>query len=75
MKNKNTRVWIWMEEYAVQKAVYNPGNRTLIVYNEQDEIILKRTGISLKQLPSLEALFFHFGAKRIDGQKEPFTYL
>jgi hypothetical protein len=75
MKNKNARIWIWMEDHELHKAVYYPANRTLIIYNEQDAVILKHTGVAIKQLPSLEAMFFHFGAKRIDGQKEPFTYL
>jgi hypothetical protein len=75
MKNKGTQIWIWIEENTFHKAVYNPADRTLIIYNEWDEIILKRTGISPEQFLSFEVLFFHFGAKRIDGQKEPFTYL
>jgi hypothetical protein len=75
MNNKNTRIWIWMQENQLHKAVYNPTDNSLIVYNELDEIILKRTGISPEQLTQLEALFISLGAKRMDGHKEPFTYL
>ena len=75
MNPKNIRIWIWLQENTVNKAVYNPTDRTLIVYNEHDEIILKRTGITAEQLNALEALFLQLGAKRIDGHKEPFTYL
>jgi hypothetical protein len=55
--------------------VYNSMDYTLIVYNERDEIILKHTGIISEQLTRLEVLFLTIGAKRIDGHKEPFTYL
>jgi hypothetical protein len=75
MINKNTRIWIWLQENELFKAVYNPADGTLIVTNERDEIILKRTGIASEQLKRLEELFLTIGAKRMDGNKEPFTYL
>jgi hypothetical protein len=75
MTNKNTRIWIWLQENELHKAVYNPTDCTIIVYNERDEIILKHTGITSEQLTRLEKLFLTIGAKRIDGHKEPFTYL
>ena len=75
MNTKNLHIWIWLQENTVNKAVYNTTERTLIVYNEHDEIILKRTGITPEQLTALEVLFLHLGAKRLDGHKEPFTYL
>jgi hypothetical protein len=75
MSTKNQRIWIWLQENNLQKAVYNPTDRTLIVYDAQDQIILKRTGITPEQLNALEVLFLQLGAKRLDGHKEPFTYL
>jgi hypothetical protein len=75
MNTKNLRIWIWLQDNTVNKAVYNPADRTFIVYNQYDEIIMKRTGITSEQLTALEILFAHLGAKRLDGHKEPFTYL
>lgn len=75
MINRNARIWIWLQELELYKAVYNPDDRTLIIYNERSEIILKRTGITPEQLIQLEVLFLSLGAKRIDGQQEPFTIL
>jgi len=73
---KNTlRIWIWFEENKLHKAVYNPVEKTFIVYNEFDGIILKRIGITPEQHTWIEEFFLSLGAKRIDGQKEPFTYL
>ena len=75
MKEQNAHVWIWMENTLLQKAVYTPKDRTLVVYNENDEVIIRRRGITPEQLASLKVLFLHLSAKRIDGKKEPFTYL
>jgi hypothetical protein len=73
--NKTTHVWIWMQENCLHKAVYSVNDQTLIVYNEREEIILKRNGVTPEQFLRLEALFISIGAKRLDGHKEPFTYL
>jgi hypothetical protein len=75
MVNKNVRIWIWLQENELYKAVYSSIDCTLIVTNERDEIILKHTGITSEQLTRLEVLFLTLGAKRMDGHKEPFTYL
>jgi hypothetical protein len=72
---KNNRIWIWMQENNLHKAVYTPNQQTLVVYNERDEIVLKRNGITTAQFTNLEAMFVSIGARRIDGRKEPFTYL
>jgi hypothetical protein len=75
MKNKNERIWMWLQDYELYKAVYNPTDRTFLVFNERDEIILKYTGLTAEQLKRLEMLFVHIGAKHLDGHTEPFTYL
>lgn len=76
MENKkNTHVWIWIQENCLHKAVYSVNDQTLIVYDEREEIILKRNGVTPEQFLRLEALFISVGAKRLDGHKEPFTYL
>ena len=75
MNTKNARIWIWMQETELYKAVYNPVDGTLIITNERNEIILRRTGITPEQLTKLEVLFLQCGAKRMDDHEEPFTYL
>jgi hypothetical protein len=75
MKEQNAHVWIWMENDFLQKAVYTPRDQTLVIYNEKDEVIIRRKMITPEQLASLKVLFLHLNAKRIDGKKEPFTYL
>lgn len=75
MNDKNVRVWIWIQDDILHKAVYNPSDKIFTVYNERDEIIFRRIGLPPDKLSSLETFFLHLGAKRIDRQKEPFTYL
>jgi hypothetical protein len=75
MNNNHIRIWIWLQDAEIHKAVYNQLEKTLIVTNDRNEIILKRSGITSEQLTQLEALFLRVGAKRIDGHQEPFTYL
>lgn len=68
-------IWVWMHENSLYKAVYSVCEQLLVVYNERGEIILKRKGVTPDQFLRLEALFMSMGAKRLDGHKEPFTYL
>jgi len=71
----NTRIWIWLQENSVFKAVYTPNDDTLTIYNEQEQILLRRTGITPAILVKIEQMFSAMGARRIDNHKEPFTYL
>ena len=76
MNTKPTKhIWVWMHENRMHKAVYSVYDQLLVVYNDQEEIILKRKGVTLEQFLRLEALFVSVGAKRLDGHKEPFTIL
>jgi len=73
MIKKNCKIWIWIENSRLLKALYNPCERTLTIYNENDEIIVKREELNQNQIKKLETIFLSKGAKRIDSRKEPFT--
>ena len=76
MTNKITKhVWIWMQDDGLYKVIYSANDRTLIVYNERDERILIRDGVTPAQFRRLQTRIVAHGAKRLDGRKEPFTYL
>ena len=75
MVEKNACIWGWLQDSEVYKAVFRPMDRTLIVFNSQDEIILTYTGLTVEQLQELQDLFVRIGAKQIDNRTEPFTYL
>jgi hypothetical protein len=75
MMDTTTRVWVWVQNNELYKAVYKSNDRTLVVSNERDDVILQYKGISLELLARLEALFVQLGAKNLNDRNEPFTYL
>ncbi|MEM4258980.1 MAG: hypothetical protein QXL17_07530 [Candidatus Thermoplasmatota archaeon] len=75
MQIKNVHIWVWMHGHYLWKAVYDPQRRSLTIFNEYDEMVIRRTGLTDQQVKNLEFAFLCIGAKRIDNHKEPFTYL
>jgi hypothetical protein len=57
MDKKNQRVWIWLQDSELYKAVYYSTDRKMVVFNEQDEIILIYTDVTAEQLKELENVF------------------
>ena len=72
---KNVRIYIWLHNGKVMKAIACPDEKTITVYDENDTILIKRTGLTAAQLKKIEQVLSTFGAKRIDGESESFTYL
>ncbi len=75
MSKTAAKIWIWLDGTTLIKAVYNPLNRTLTILDENDRLLLKRIGITVEQAYQLAAKLAVIGAKRMDGNREPFTYL
>lgn len=75
MINKAAKVWIWVHNDRILKAVSNQESGTLTIYDEYDNIILRRTGLSKQQVKAIEYMFATYNLKRLDDHKEPFTYL
>lgn len=75
MTNRNTNIWIWVQNNRILKAVSNQDTGTLIIYDEDDNILLKRTGLTKQQIKKIEVIFSNCNIKKIDDHKEPFTYL
>ena len=75
MMNKTKRIWLWIHNGQLMKAVFCPEEGSLTLYDEKDVVLLRRKGLSPAQMRTLETMLSTSGAKRIDGQNEPFTYL
>jgi len=75
MPKTTAKIWIWLDGTTLIKAVYNPLNRTLTILDETDRLLLKRIGLSPEQAYQLAAKLALIGAKRMDDNREPFTYL
>lgn len=75
MANTNERIWLLLQDAELYKVVYRSTDRTLLVYNSKDDLLLTYSGITAEQLQQLEMLFAKIGAKKLDNRSEPFTYL
>jgi hypothetical protein len=72
---KDIKIWIWVQHDRILKAISNKEAGTLTIYDEYDNIILRRTGLSKQQIKTIELIFTTYNLKRVDDHKEPFTYL
>jgi antitoxin component YwqK of YwqJK toxin-antitoxin module len=75
MTKKKTKIWIWMQNNRILKAISNQETGTLTIYDEQGKILLKRTGLTKQQIKKIEINLSNSRIKRLDDHKEPFTYL
>jgi len=75
MANTDVKIWIWITGGRLFKAISNPATKTIVVYDEKDNVLLKRSGLSIPQMKKIEIIFSLYGARRMDSNKQPFTYL
>ena len=75
MLRKNTKIWIWIQNNRLLKAISNQDTGTLTIYDEWDNILLKRTGLTRQQVKKIEICLSSQRVKQIDDHREPFTYL
>jgi hypothetical protein len=73
--NPSIKIWIWVQNYRILKAISNQEAGTLTIYDEYDNILIRRIGLSKQQVKALEVLLSNCNAKRIDDHNEPYTYL
>ena len=67
-------LWIWLDGTTLIKAVYNPLDHTLTIYDETDRLLLRRTGLSPEQAHHLATMLAIIGARRMNDHDEPVTY-
>ena len=75
MKKRNVKIWIWLYKGKIVKAVSCLEDGTLTIYDEHDNILIKRTGLTPVQIKKIENVLSISGAKQINKRGEPFTYL
>jgi len=69
------RVWIWINNNRLYKAISNPATKTITIYDAEDKILIRRTGLTVQEIKKIEVTLDTYGARRIDGHNQPFTYL
>ena len=75
MEQSNERIWIWVQDSEVYKAVCRQKDYSFFVFNSRDELILSYHGMTTSQLNELEQLLLRFGAKQLGFGNESFVYL
>jgi len=75
MTQKNVNIWIWLQNDRLTKAILSPDEGTLKIYDENDNLILKRTGLTKFQVKQIENTIIKYGAKKLDKHAEPFKFL
>ncbi|MBU0496843.1 MAG: hypothetical protein KKC68_06530 [Candidatus Thermoplasmatota archaeon] len=59
--------WIWVQDEKLIKAIYHKKHKTLVIFDEHDEVLLKREGVDESQIKKIEILFLNCGAQRMDS--------
>jgi len=75
MTTKNVNIWIWLQNGKIIKAISSVDDGTIKIYDEQDNLILKRTGLTKFQVKKIENNILKYGAKRLNQHAEPFRFL
>ena len=75
MATHNVNIWIWIQNGKIVKAILNSDEGILRIYDECDNLILKRTGLNKSQVKQIETCIIRYGAKRLDKHAEPFKFL
>jgi len=75
MVKEKANIWIWLQNGEIYKAISNVENGTIQVYDEQDNLVLKRTGLTQIQVKQIEHIILKYGAKKLDRHAEPFKFL
>jgi len=75
MIQKNTNIWIWIQNDKIFKAILNHDEGTIRIFDENDNLIYKRTGLSRFHIKQIENTIIQYGAKRLDTHAEPFKFL
>ena len=50
MTKKKVNIWIWLQNSRLMKAISSPNDGTIKIYDENDNLILRRTGLNKFQI-------------------------
>ena len=75
MKTKHQNIWIWLQNNKVMKAILDMDEGIVKIYDDNDNLILKRTGLNKVQIKQVENYILQYGAKKLSKNAEPFKFL
>ncbi|GAH39550.1 unnamed protein product [marine sediment metagenome] len=75
MTTKSVNIWIWLQNGKIIKAISSVDDGTIKIYDENDNLILARIGLTKFQVKKIENNILKYGAKRLNQHAEPFRFL
>ena len=75
MANKKVNIWVWIQNNRVIKAISCVDDGTIKIYDENDNLILNRTGLTRIQVKQIENNILRYGAKKLSQHAGPFRFL
>ena len=73
MLSQNVVAWIWVQDEKLVKAVYHKTQKTLIIFDEDDNVLLKREGVEESHIKKIELIFLSHGAQQMDTTEHSYT--
>jgi len=75
MTEKHVDIWIWIQNDNLMKAIINIDDGIVRIYDQNDNLILRRTGLNKIQIRQVENYILQYGAKKLSKNAEPFKFL
>jgi len=75
MATRKVNIWMWIQNGKILKAISSEEEGTIKIFDECDNLILKRTGLTRFQVKQIEINIIKYGAKKLDKHAEPFRFL
>lgn len=63
-----TEIFLWLQQGVIYKAVINETEGTIHIYNHNDELILRRLGLTRLQIRVIKSQIIKYGLKRIENK-------
>ena len=73
--SNNTHIWIWLQNKNIMKAILDTEEVNIRIFDENDNLVLKRTGLNKQLIKQIEICIVKYGAKRLNAHEEPFRFL
>ncbi len=77
MSYKNINIYIWLQKdiNKIFKVITSSDNGIIKFHNENDELLMIRTGLSKKQVSNIEKKLLEMGAIKLNDKKTSFITL
>jgi hypothetical protein len=75
MTKKNDNILIWIQNGRLIKAISSPNYGTIKIYDKNDNLILRRTGLNKFQIKQIEITIMKYGAKKLNKIAESLNFL